>query len=177
MISSWNYSRSNLFYSFYDLLKGFSKNFTCVSFAEPPKFGRRFLLLSGGDPLQGSLFSTISALSSAKGAGGSLVYLKFNDEVVEPPLSGPSELMGQWSNWASCILHHKQSEKTINVVLLWLTLESYLHSDVPGWAVAHWRCRTFKTMMLLLYSFRPETTKKKPKFRIMMMTAQDCLWN
>ena len=42
------------------------------------------------------------------------MYLKFNDEVVEPPLSGPSELMGQWSKWASCILpHHKQSEETI----------------------------------------------------------------
>ena len=75
MISAWKYSRSNLFYSFYDLLKGFSKNFTCVSFAEPPKFGRRFLLLSGGDPLQGSLFSTISALSSAKGARAFLVTL------------------------------------------------------------------------------------------------------
>ena len=30
------------------------------------------MLLSGAAPLQGSLFSTISALSSAKGAGGSL---------------------------------------------------------------------------------------------------------
>ena len=39
-----------------------------MSFAEPPKFGRRFLLLSSGGLLHLSLFSTISALSSAKGA-------------------------------------------------------------------------------------------------------------
>ena len=39
----------------------FQKNFTCVSFAEPPKFGRRFLLLSGGVVLQRSLFNAISA--------------------------------------------------------------------------------------------------------------------
>ena len=40
------------------------------------------------------------------------MYLKFNDEVVEPPLSGPSELMGP--NCPSYNLpHHKQSEKTI----------------------------------------------------------------
>ena len=77
MISSWKYSKSNLFYSFYDLLKGFSKIFTCVSFAEPPKFGRRFLLLSGGDPLQVSIFSTISA--SQQSAKGARVFLELFD--------------------------------------------------------------------------------------------------
>ena len=39
-----------------------------LAIAEPPKYGRRFLLLSGSASLQLSLFSTISALSSAKGA-------------------------------------------------------------------------------------------------------------
>ena len=39
---------------------------------------------------------------------------------------------------------------------------------------AHQRCRTFKTMMLLLFRL---PAGEKPKFRIMMMTAQDWLWN
>ena len=102
MISSWKFSRSNLFYSFYDLLKGFSKNFTCVSFAEPPKFGRRFLLLSGGAPLQGSLFSTISALSSAKGAGGSLINVEkiLSREIALPRVNYANATSE--NNWSYC---------------------------------------------------------------------------
>ena len=50
----------------------FKKFYLCF-FAEPPKFGPRFLLLSGSGVLQMSLFNAISALSSVKGARAFLI--------------------------------------------------------------------------------------------------------
>ena len=58
-----------------------------MSFAEPAKYGRHFLLLSGGGVLQISLSNAISALSSIKGAASipnrdSVLFATLNDSFL-----------------------------------------------------------------------------------------------